>query len=664
MATAVSGTGQPPTFEASTPLPLPSGYLSPLASSNIARVWANTGEDKVTRDELRASLDPHGVLNSVWNGSGVSLFGAQNEVVAFNLILEAPANGATGVEARLESFSGPGGSSLVASARDDHDVFHYVGRNIELFYVRYLEIKGLSTDLFFAGYGYDERHVPERCRRPFNAEGEASGGWSDRPCHNLLYPEIAVPLELHSPFNIPAGANQAIWGDIYIPKSTPPGEYSGLIEIREDGVLTWEVPIKLQVRNFTLPDLPNARTMVYISLENIADRYLGQAAPEPGSSGYREALVLADRHFQLAHRHKISLIDSYIPVDQMEAAWKPRLDGRLFTAERGYDGVGVGVGNNVYSIGTYGSWPWQDGAQADMWAHSDAWVDWFALQAFDTPTDYFLYLIDESEDYQQIEQWARWIQDNPGPGRSLPSMATIDLPVALTNTPSLAIPASWARVAPKEEWQSAAYDALAEEPGKRFYLYNSNRPVSGSFAIEDEGVALRELAWGQYKKGIERWFYWEGTYYANFQCYGDADQAQTNVFEQAQTYGCFDGFDESLGETGWNYLNGDGVLFYPGTDLRFPSESYGVMGPFASLRLKFWRRGIQDVDYLSLAAQADPLRTKQIVDTLIPSVLWEVGVSEPADPTYVYADISWPTDPDAWEAARDALADIIEGTAP
>jgi hypothetical protein len=656
-------TEEAPTPRIVTPIPPLEGYLDPLASSNIARVWANTGEDKITRDELRASLNPSSVLNSVWNGTGITLFGGRNEVVAFNLILEAPAADATYIEMRIDSLAGPEGASITTSAGEGSDPFDYLGRNIELFYVRYLEINGISTDLFFAGYDYDERHIPERCRRPLNSDGEGVGDWSDRPCHNLFYPEIAVPLELHFPFDIPAGMNQSIWGDIYIPKATPPGEYSGTIAIQEDGVLTWEIPILLQVRNFTLPDLPSARTMLYVSLENIGDRYLGEAELIPGTAEYDEALLLMDRHFQLAHRHKISLIDDYLPVEQMEAVWGPRLNGQLFTADNGYDGIGVGVGNNVYSIGTYGSWPWQNGTRTAMWEYTNAWVDWFESRVFNTSTEYFLYLIDESDDYQQTEEWAEWIDNNPGLGKGLKSMATLDLPDAVVNVPSLDIPASWARFGVTAEWQ-AAVDEYKADSDKLFYLYNSNRPATGSFAIEDEGVALRQLPWAQFKMRVDRWFYWEGTYYSNYQCYGDSEEVQTNVFERAQTYGCLEKIDTSLGETGWNYLNGDGVLFYPGTDIRFPEESYGVMGPFASLRLKHWRRGIQDVDYLTMAAQIDPERTEQIVQEMIPVVLWEVGVTELEDPTYVYADISWPTDPDAWEAARAELAEIIESTLP
>jgi hypothetical protein len=53
------------------------------------------------------------------------------------------------------------------------------------------------------------------------------------------------------------------------------------------------------------------------------------------------------------------------------ATWIDRLGGQLFTSARGYDGVGVG--NSIYSIGTYGSWPWQSGTQAEMWTNTDHW---------------------------------------------------------------------------------------------------------------------------------------------------------------------------------------------------------------------------------------------------------------------------------------------------
>jgi hypothetical protein len=630
----------------------------PETSAGIGSIWANDGGDKVLRDELRATVDSTSVLNSVWDGTAVTLFGARNEVVAFNLVLEASDGPAVDVEVRLTSLDGPGDAQVGTRDATGNGVFDYVGRNIELFYVRYLKIEGLSVLSYET---YDERHIPEGCRRPHTAGDAVSGtGWEDRPCHDRFYPDIAVPLELETPFGIPAAANQSIWGDITIPADTRPGRYEGTIEILESGTVTHQVPIRLQVVDFTLPELPTARTMAFYSEENLNERYLGDPFIGVGDPRRIEAIAVQDRHFQLAHRHRISLIDGYQGPARLSEAWIDRLDGDLFTPTRGYEGPGEGVGNNVYSIGTYGSWPWFEGTRQQMWNQTNAWVRWFDDHPFATPTDYFLYLIDESDNFAQIEQWAGWIDDNPGPGNRLPSMATVAVTDAVDEIPSLDIPASASGIGLTSPWQSAA-NAVLHDPGRRLFMYNGTRPATGSLAIEDEGVALRQLAWTQYKKGIDRWFVWETTYYDNFQCYGGGPRADTNVFRQAQTYGCDDGFHRVLGHTGWNYNNGDGVLFYPGTDLLYPTDSYGVNGPFASLRLKHWRRGIQDVEYLTMAAAVDPARTRRLVEEMIPEVLWEYRVNDPDDPTWVLTDVSWSIDPDDWEAVRSELAGIIEG---
>src|SRR5258706_5844409 len=238
-------------------------------------------------------------------------------------------------------------------------------------------------------------------------------------------------------------------------------------------------------------------------------------------------------------------------------------------------------------------------------------------------------------------------------------MPTINLRTAASQAPSLDIPTTTFGVGVPSEWQPLV-DRYTSDSRQRFYMYNGHRPGSGSFATEDDGVALRELAWGQFKKGINRWFFWESTYYNNFQ----ADMGDTNVFQTAQTMGKSTSNDPIIGRTGWSYGNGDGVLFYPGTDVLYPSDSYGVNGPFASLRLKYWRRGIQDVDYLTMASAIDPATVQSIVNQMVPKVLWEYGVTDPADPTFVHTELSWSIDPQIWELARERLANIISGRGP
>ncbi len=643
------------------PSPKPSPSVSPTASpipspsptssgpSKLSGLWANNGEDKVVQEDLRLTSGKV-VTSKAFDGTKVKLVGSKNEVVSFNTILESTA-GATAVSVEFKDLTQDVswlGSFVTTPSKIEtthNDFQNYVGRNIELFHVGYLQIKGLSALSYDT---YDERHVPKRMQRPWTGAGTATGTWANRPDANKSYPEIAVPLELKQGFTIAAGKSQAIWADIYIPKTVNAGLYKGTLKVLEGTVVTKQLPVELEVKEITLPDVPSSKTMVFIGDGDLNDRYIGQRWPNDDSLTTK----VKNKTFQVAHRHKISMIDSDAEAsawtkDEPRPTWIPRLNGSLFTAVQGYDGPGVGVGNGVYSVGTYSSWKWKSGVTSQIMAtRSGNWENWFKTNS--PATERFLYLIDESTDYATMKNWATWTKG------FLPSFATLPLDHAVDNVPDLNISASWIAQAPTT-WQ-AKFDT-AKAAGKKVYLYNGKRPASGSFATEDDGVALRELAWGQYKKKVDRWFFWESTYYNNYQ----GGTGNTNVFKDAQTFGGKSAtLNAIVGETGWNHSNGDGVLFYPGRDKIFPAESFNVDAPFASLRLKHWRRGIQDIDYVVLANAKDPVATQAIVNRMVPKVLWEYGVTDPADPTWVRSDISWSINPDDWEQAKLDLIAIIQ----
>ncbi len=639
------------------------GYAHPV---NLSAAWANEGGEKIVQSSLRATKSPASIYSSLWNGRRIYLFGSRNEVINFNLVLEAASRSAEnvyfefdGLYNEREKFAIESTGSAGSSSTKDQ-IFNWNHRKIENFYVKYLKIEGLSKQAYES---YDERHVPKLLQRPFVGAGEASGQWSDRPAHDQLYPDIAVPLELVSNFNISAGTNQSIWTDIYIPPNAPPGWYQGYIRIFEGNHLSYRIPVELEVLDILLPDQPSIQTMVYLGeISDLTKRYLGRKWAKTKEHAEKIELI-RNRHFQLAHRHKLALVDADATVetwnhDEPSPEWIPRLDGSLFTSRNGYEGPGQNLPNSIYSIGSYGQWSWKDGTETDMRTHTDSWESWF--QSRFPNTERFLYLADEPTDLTQVSTWLSWLNNNPGIGSQLPTLVTTPLTYALEKTPSLSIPATGFTVGDTQTWNQAIQKFLnlptdLQKQKKRIYFYNGQRPASGSFAIEDDGIALRELAWGQYKMKIDRWFYWQGTYYNDFQ----SGRGDTNVFTSAQTFGSYTDDDPVLGKTGWNYGNGDGVLFYPGTEKLFPENSYDVLGPLASLRLKYWRRGIQDTDYLALAAKVDPKATEAIVRKLVPKVLWEVGADDPNDPTWVKADIGWPIDPEVWENARWKLAQII-----
>src|SRR5580765_4162066 len=112
--------------------------------------------------------------------------------------------------------------------------------------------------------------------------------------------------------------------------------------------------------------------MLYYSASNINHRYLGSTYVDPSSPAAKTAALIRDRHFLLAHRHRLSLIGDSpeecpaTPANQPCPEWVPRLSGDLFSSAQGYDGPGVHQGNNVYSIGSYGSWRWRKDRPEDM----------------------------------------------------------------------------------------------------------------------------------------------------------------------------------------------------------------------------------------------------------------------------------------------------------
>lgn len=621
-----------------------------LPGSQLTSVWANDGGDKVTRDELRAAAGLP-VINSVWDGSKVHQFGAKNEVVSINLVLEAARSDAKNIRVVFDKLTGPLNTTISSKVVEKQDVFKYKGRDIELFFIRYLQIKGLSR----LGYDptYDEQHIPKRFRV---SQKGGDKGFSARTDANKFYPDIAVPMEAVGTFSISGQQNQSIWIDVYIPKTALPGKYRGTIRVLESEVKTVEIPVEIEVFDFMLPDKPSAKTMLYFSESLVNDRYFGNKWPDLSKEPKASVKYLENvwnSHHLVAHRHKISLIDDgFASIEKMQR-WKSVLSGELFSAKNGYDGPGMDTSSGVYSIGTYGMWRnmWSPDSEAAMRKSSDKWATFFGDNF--PQVEAFLYLLDEPQPaaYPKVEQWASWVKNNPGPGSRLQTFVTKDIVTLGKKMPSVSLGVdAWGDT---QVWRPLIESY--QKAGKKYWAYNGIRFSSGSFMTEDDGVSLRAVAWTQFKHKIDRWFFWESTAYLNT----DRGGYETNVFEEAATFGGTKWNHPKYGETAPGYGNGDGVLFYPGTEKRYPKNNYGLTGPIASLRLKLWRRGIQDVDYLTMAAKIDPQAVDKIVQRIIPKVLWEVGVKDPKDPTYVYADISWSTDPDVWEKARRELANII-----
>jgi hypothetical protein len=137
-----------------------------------------------------------------------------------------------------------------------------------------------------------------------------------------------------------------------------------------------------------------------------------------------------------------------------------------------------------------------------------------------------------------------------------------------------------------------------------------------SYVIDAAPVAHRIMPWLAWSYDIDG-----ELYYNTVESYGIVDDPWTEV----RTHGG----------------NGDGTLFYPGTPSRIGGETHI---PIESLRLKLIREGLEDYEYLVLAARAG---RSDLADAVARGL---------APRTY-----DWEHGPDAVFDARRALAEALEG---
>jgi hypothetical protein len=270
--------------------------------------------------------------------------------------------------------------------------------------------------------------------------------------------------------------------------------------------------------------------------------------------------------------------------------------------------------------------------QSDWWAGSDAWATWFKNNA--PGVEYHKYLFPDEPDWKgpagslgtgsmdTIRMQADWTHNNPGIGRSIPSLVTN------TIKPGLKGYVDFWSVSSQEVTMNASAEEISSERalGHKYGIYNGYRPGMGAVVIDGDAIEFRVMPWIVWKYDMDQYFYWLVNYWNN-----------TNVFTNPLTYN-----DE---------VNGDGTFFYPGTDILFPKESRGLNGPLASIRAKNWRRGAQDYEYFWLANKAGlGNELKIVLDDCVPTALWEAKSN---------SNISWSSRGYNFELYRKHLADLL-----
>ncbi len=556
-------------------------FLASFQQTSIAqikKVWALGDGEKVFREDKN---HPGKNGNFTWDGNVIHLQGLYNEVLAFQVIVEADIAGANNIELSVNApIHKASGKAIGANT-----LKYGPGGTIEIFTEHYLHVKDSTLPNWFYG-------------SPAAAPKKMTGWIPD-----ALIPTDALPGRGGFPVEIAASQNQGFWIDISLPrdqKNYPAGMYYGNVQVFQQGKLTHEIPIEIDLLPQYLPD--ENHTNIWLFSSGVADYFPGLAKEH-----------IDDMIKFEAHRHRIDLAGGFdinqSPFNQYAISkYKPWLDGTAFTPANGYHGTGEGIGEKIFPIGMYGS-PVMGSTKDTMQQQANLWVDWFKKNA---PTvRYFWYITDEPREdkHPWIKERAGWIKSNPGTGKSLPIFTTTSFKKDLQGD--------------IDYWSGFDGVDLKELPGIRknggdHWFYNGNRPRYGSVILEGAAVDFRVNSWILYKYGIRTWFIWHGTHWKH-NGQGPKRHLHQNIFSNPLTF-----INQHM-----EFGNGDGIIFYPGHMPFYPDEDRGLNRILPSIRLKNLRRGQQDAAIMWMAEQkAGKEKVVSIINKVVPKALSEVSMKD------------------------------------
>jgi len=549
------------------------GLLAARAAAAEPSVWVVDDGEKIRRDATTTPFE-RGEGNPVWRpGEPVRLFAMRNETVALQVVVEADDDPVDGVTVDVDPLETPDGTRFGEAAAAPKEKLAKgraalpVGMPVERFVEHFVDVRRASDDA-----------SPRRGWEP--GSGPTAGAWVG-PVPDALVPVEQAPAWLPYPMGVEPRSNGIMWIDLNVPRAQAPGLYRGAIAVRTHGrPLGAPIPLELEVVDATLPDRTVSGAVTY-----------GRALLE-SRVGPR-----AERHLlQLLHAHRITpMIDATTPadLDRTSAA----LTGALYTREMGYEGPAPAMGDGLVSVGTHGAFGAPDEATL---TRVRAVADRAAELKLFGATELLFYAGDDACSSPWGGGWSALLHQDGDPAAQRLRVGwtcTLDpaaQPVDVT-------------------MQRAAFDraqaSAARAAGKEAWVVGGVAPRSGTFLLDADAVSPRVNGWLSAMLGIPRWVA------------GDATRWTTRAGEGIDPY-AWSADDDAV-------TNGEGFLVYPGRQVDgFDLHTVGFEGVVPSIRLKSWRRGIEDAGYLQMARERDPARADAIARWLVPRAFAEAHTGD------------------------------------
>lgn len=504
-------------------------------------------------------------------------------------------------------------------------------RDASIFQAHYLDVKN-------AGYnwGPETQVLPYPASYPDALIPQSHGCGLQR---STLFDKIALA---------PAGQNQSIWIELYVPASTPTGTLVQTIEL-VDGNVSLALPVILDVIDATLPARP--------SIDAIGEIYRSYRMEGAGEDPSQPQWQAMSKCYQmLAHQHRMVFIERTPDAPVSDTDWQhyrqtfgPVLDGSLFSTETGYRGTGMNTPVSTWRT----PWPQDYDITVEqalsqeqittIEALAASWQEEVSRQSWND-TRFFAYIFDEVDgpsdvaetDPERREYIMRVHQDMQSVQEAIDrNVEDVDLvwtshsdPSIWQSDPETTLTGRVRLWAPNGH--AANVDFLQERiaRGERAWFYHSGHPAVGGHSINLPGTDMR--SWGVIgaRYGIQGQLMWG-----------------VNLGSDARP------FSEPTYKPGDDRI-GNGVMVYPGNQL--PKIGFeAIPGPLPSMRLKSWHRGLQDAELYYLAHQRFPEEADALIEAFMPRALGDAVSAGDDQPT-------WPSETSDWIEWRDGLLELLK----
>lgn len=439
-------------------------------------------------------------------------------------------------------------------------------------------------------------------RRPSGTAGDeaASEGWesgagSDAKAWVGAVPDALIPVD-NAPrwWPYPMRILPRSNGIVWIDLNVPRDQRTGL----------YRGAIRVQAAGVPIAEVPVELEVVDALLP---DRTVAATAGYPGHDLLAKLGPEGEAQlWQLLHAHRIAPLHDAVNVEDVTRQ-REALEGSLYTPARGYVGPAPGLGDGVLAIGSGGAFGSPDERSL---ATIEAIADAASAAHLFGGSDVFLDVSSEPCSSSWATGWQKLLRESPDP-----SAQRIRLGGRCT-----------------------------QDPSKLPWAYGGVLPRTGTFLLDAEATSPRVNGWLAGIEGTPRWIVPQIAAWAE-----DRDDEPVDPFAVPE-------MPAAGPSPGWS--NGGGVLVYPASeygDGGHREHAVDAVGVLPSIRLKNWRRGIEDAGYLQLARDQDPARADAIARWLVPAAFDEAPRGGPA---------SWSPRGKAFLEARRALLAVILGRAP